>query len=155
MFSQHEITYFPSGIEGVVEEDITPYEPGLAKVQGQIWRAELYEFNCQVALRSGQPLVAIARRGNCLLVIPLHCLLWDKIVEDYQTYREGASGYSLKPLPKQQSHGIPGTFRVLVTMWALFVVLFISNAIIQQDLKEPELERRQPIQTLQASSNSC
>ena len=147
MFSQNKITYFPTGIEGVVEAEIALYQPGLAKVQGQIWRAELYDSNCRVALCPGQPILAVARQGNCLLVIPLHCLLWDKTLEEYQTFRKG-SGYPLQPLPTQQPRGTPGMFGVLVNMWALFLALFMGSAIIQQRLKGPEPERRPSTQTV-------
>lgn len=70
MFNKPEIQFLPSGVEGVVESDITLLKPGLVKIQGRLWRAKPYELNGQSTLRSQQAVVAIAREGSVLLVIP-------------------------------------------------------------------------------------
>lgn len=86
MLSTPKIVFFPSGIEGVVEKEIALYQTGLVKLQGRLWRAKLYELNCQTTLRIQQPVLAIAREGNVAMVIPHHCLLWERYINDFWRY---------------------------------------------------------------------
>lgn len=80
------LEFFPRGIEAVVETEIAMYEPGLVKIYGHRWRAKLYDLNCQHRLRLHQPVLAVAKTGQVLLVIPHHCLLWDRYIDDYWCY---------------------------------------------------------------------
>lgn len=86
MLTMSEVEFLPQGLPGVVEKEIAIYEPGLVKVNGQTWRAKLYDLNCQVRLRRHQPVLVIAKEGHVLLVIPHHCLLWDQYIDEYWRY---------------------------------------------------------------------
>lgn len=77
---------FPQGIEGVVAKEIELYTTGLVKVSGCFWRARLYEPNCQTRLCLDQPILAIGQQGNVLFVIPHHCLLWDRCIDEFYRY---------------------------------------------------------------------
>ena len=78
-------SFLPSTLEllaepwlGVVTESIALYQTGRVQITSYSWRARLYELHCQVTLLPGQPIQAIARTGNVLIVIPEHCLLQDR-----------------------------------------------------------------------------
>lgn len=77
---------FPVGQHCVVKDIIRLFEPGRVTIRGESWKAELYEFNCPTPLKQGQPALAIGRKANRLLVIPLHCLLWDFYLEKYSLH---------------------------------------------------------------------
>jgi hypothetical protein len=83
LFASSEIKLFAQAIPGVVTSLITPLEAGRAMVQGQSWRSQLYSPTCQTTLLPQQFIQAIGRENNTLLVIPLHCLLWDRYIDEF------------------------------------------------------------------------
>ena len=82
-FVPPEIEMFPQGIQGVVTIPVTPYKAGQIKIHGQFWRSQLYSLNCQTTLLCEQPVLAIGRENNMLIVIPHHCLLWDLYIDEF------------------------------------------------------------------------
>jgi hypothetical protein len=82
LFMLPKIEMFAQGIKGVVTEPIATHQVGQIKVQGCLWRAQHYELSCQATLLPDQPVLAIGRENNTLLVIPYHCLLWDQYMDD-------------------------------------------------------------------------
>ena len=63
---------------GVVTDSVALYQPGRVQISSYSWRARLYDAHCQTTLLPGQPIYAIARTGNVLIVVPEHCWLPDR-----------------------------------------------------------------------------
>lgn len=85
MLSQTSLEMFPRGIKGVVLEPIALFQFGRVNCQGS-WRARLYEIICQTTLLPGQPILAIGREGNSLIVIPVHSILWASYLDDFAQF---------------------------------------------------------------------
>jgi hypothetical protein len=84
-FSNYPIEMFPSGVKGVVTEAIALFQSGRVNCHGS-WRARLHEISCQTTLLPGQPILAIGREANTLIVIPLHSILWSSYLEDFARF---------------------------------------------------------------------
>ena len=74
---------FPQGIPGLVTKRIERFQPGEVSCNGTYWRAQLHELHCPTALLPSQPVLAIGRKNTVLIVIPIHCILWDQIIDDF------------------------------------------------------------------------
>lgn len=68
---------FAQGLDCCVTSAIYLYGFGRVtlKSDGISWRAQLCETECSTALLPGQPVIAISRQGNTLIVVPQHCLI--------------------------------------------------------------------------------
>lgn len=62
--------FFDQAHEGIVEMTISSQQSGRAKVLGVSWMAQLYPSEQHTILPPGQPIKAVGRRGNTLLVHP-------------------------------------------------------------------------------------
>jgi len=83
LFAAPESKLFAQGIPGIVTLPIAPLQAGRVTIQGQSWRSQLYDLNCQTTLLPQQPILAIGRENITLIVIPLHCLLWDRYIDEF------------------------------------------------------------------------
>lgn len=57
-------------------------QPGRINCQGYDWRAQIHAYSCHTLLLPGQPVLAVGRENLTLLVVPLHCILWDAYLSD-------------------------------------------------------------------------
>ena len=74
-FLPSTLELFAEPWQGIVTEPVVLYQTGRVQITSYSWRARLCELHCQATLLPGQPIQAIARTGNVLIVIPEHCLL--------------------------------------------------------------------------------
>lgn len=81
-FEEIEPEMFSTGLPCRVTNDVRMLDTGRVKANGKSWLAELYDLNCSATLLPGQPALAIGRRGNTLIVMPWHCLLWLQHLEE-------------------------------------------------------------------------
>lgn len=82
-FRELETEMFPRGLPCRVTKAVRVLDTGRVQANGGSWLAELYDLNCSTTLLLDQPVLAIGRKGNTLIVIPLHCLLWPQYLEEY------------------------------------------------------------------------
>lgn len=85
-FREIETEMFPKGLPCRVISAIRVLDTGRVKANGNSWLAELYDLNCSTTLLPDQPALAIGRKGNTLIVMPLHCLLWPQYLEEYSQW---------------------------------------------------------------------
>lgn len=72
---------FPKGLPCRVIEAVRVLDRGRVKFNGIWFAAHLYEPNCTATLLPDQEALAIGRKGNTLIIMPLHCLLWPQYLE--------------------------------------------------------------------------
>lgn len=90
-FEELETEMFSKGVACRVIEDVRALDTGRVKLNGNEWKAQLYELNCiTTSLLSGQPALVIGRKGNTLIIMPLHCLLWPQYLEEQGQWPTGA-----------------------------------------------------------------
>jgi hypothetical protein len=89
LFTNYPIEMFPSGVKGFVTEPIALFQFGRVNCRGS-WRARLHDISCQTTLLPGQPIFAIGREANTLIVIPVRSILWSLYLEDFARYLSSA-----------------------------------------------------------------
>lgn len=72
---------FQNGFACRVVEAVPAWDRGRVKFNGTRYPARLYEPNCTATLLPEQPALVIGRKGNTLIIMPLHCLLWFQYLE--------------------------------------------------------------------------
>lgn len=70
LFSRTKTQIFADAIEGIVEETISPRQPGRVKCDGTYWPAKLHRPNGQPAIRPGTRVSVVGIEGITLLVCP-------------------------------------------------------------------------------------
>ncbi|MEB3830181.1 NfeD family protein [Phormidium sp. CCY1219] len=69
IFPRDKIQLFPELVPAIVEEAISPKQPGRVKCQGSYWSAKLYHPDCQVTLEPSQKALAVGIEGITLLMV--------------------------------------------------------------------------------------
>lgn len=80
-FIELETEMFQNGLACRVVEAVRLLDRGRVKFKGIRYPARLYEPNCATTLLPDQEALAIGRKGNTLIIMPLHCILWPQYLE--------------------------------------------------------------------------
>ncbi|MBF2047151.1 MAG: hypothetical protein IGS54_07280 [Elainella sp. C42_A2020_010] len=73
---------FSQGTPATVIKQIAVFAPGRIRWQGRDYPARLHELICHATLRMGQPVLIIGRENITMIVIPMHCILWEQYLTD-------------------------------------------------------------------------
>lgn len=70
-----ETEIFEKALPCRVTDTVNVMSAGRVTANGTSWRAEIYGLDCQVPLLPDQFAIALGKRGNTLLIIPIYCQL--------------------------------------------------------------------------------
>lgn len=68
LFTSPQIQKLPQPLKAIVEEKITPDQPGRIKFDGTSWAAKFYHSHCDKTVQPGEKVWVTARQGLTLLI---------------------------------------------------------------------------------------